>query len=110
MLRVERSSNQRPLMTTEPSMPVPISPEPLLSLKQLIAALEPYLPRRPCARTLRRWDRSGMPYIPVPESPQRWYRLSAVLAWIVGHEVRRNVKRDAEDRAVFYVRGPRRVG
>lgn len=97
-------------MNSDVSVPDPIPLEPLLSVQQLITALEHHLPRRPCARTLRRWDRSGMPYIPVPQSPQRWYRLSAVLAWLVGHEVHRQVKRNAEDRAAFSLRASKRVG
>ncbi len=72
--------------------------EPLLSTAQLIAALGDYLPRPPCRRTLTRWRQAEMPSIPLPESPQRLFLLSTVLAWLRGRLTSQSIKQQAIDR------------
>lgn len=81
-----------------------------LSTRELVAALGEILPRAPCRRTLRKWGRAGLPYIPKPGSPQRLYVLSEVVAWLSRRTLRRDVHQQAVDKTFLQkTHPPRRV-
>ncbi len=84
-----------------PEIPEPNScaSEPLLSTDQLRAALGAHLPRIPCRKKLRKWHQDGMPWISLPNSPQRLFLLSAVLAWLHSRMRSINIHQSAVDHA-----------
>lgn len=74
-------------------------PTRFLSTRELLAALAEFLPRAPCRKTLRKWGRAGLPYIPMPDSPQRLYLLSDVLEWLSRRSQRKDLRQHATDKA-----------
>jgi hypothetical protein len=101
------SSDDPDSRSTDGNIPISVALEPFLNATTLCIALQSVLPKRPCARTLQRWVRKGMPFhTPGGAAPQgnlgmrsRLFLFTEVYRWLFGNPIQSFLAQETADRS-----------